>query len=71
MMILYDKHTGRKEIIYAVLDDDNGYPKFLIRNGNQWIYRSAKHYITKDERGIARPKQDDDIDDYEFKRCMR
>jgi hypothetical protein len=46
MVILYDKLTGDAEIIYGVLDDDHGYPKFLIRKDNRWVYRSAKHYIT-------------------------
>jgi hypothetical protein len=50
MLELYDKHSGRKEIIYAILDDDHGYPKFLIRKNNQWIYKSAKHYFTEKER---------------------
>lgn len=49
MMTLYNKSTGKAEIIYGVLDDDHGYPKFLIRKGNQWIYRSAKHYMTREE----------------------
>ena len=48
MMILYDKLNSNPETIYAVLDDSNGYPKFLIRKGNQWIWRSAKHYITEE-----------------------
>lgn len=50
LMIMYDKRTGNAISIYAVLDDNNGYPKFLIRKDNKWIYRSAKHYITREER---------------------
>ena len=52
MFVLYDKHNGKKETVYAVLDDKQGYPKFLIRKGNQWVYRSAKHYITRKEYEI-------------------
>lgn len=49
MFDLYDKRTGKKELVYAVLDDSHGYPKFLIRDKNKWIYKSAKHFITKEE----------------------
>lgn len=49
-LIVYDKYTGKREYVYAVLEDSNGYPKFLVRRDNKWIYRSAKHYITRVER---------------------
>lgn len=49
MIKLYDKETHKIETIYAILDDDHGYPKFLIRNGNRWMYRSAKHYVPQNE----------------------
>jgi hypothetical protein len=53
-MILYDKRTGFEEEIFGVLDDDHGYPKFLIRKDSKWVYRSAKHYIPRTER-IRKP----------------
>jgi len=49
MFDLYDKLTGERIIIYGVLDDDHGYPKFLIRKNNQWLYKSAKHFVTYEE----------------------
>jgi len=49
MLELYDKLTEKKITIYATSEDSNGYPKFLIRLDNQWVWKSAKHYITKDE----------------------
>jgi hypothetical protein len=50
LLIMYNKETGKPEPIYAIHNDNHGYPQFLIRNDNQWIYRSAKHYITREER---------------------
>ena len=47
---LYDKRTGKRVTIYAVAEDSNGYPKFLIREKNRWIWQSAKYYITEEER---------------------
>ena len=47
---LYDKRTGKRVIIYAVAEDSNGYPKFLIREKNRWVWQSAKYYITEEER---------------------
>ena len=47
---LYDKRTGKRVTIYAVGEDSNGYPKFLIREKNRWVWQSAKHYITEEER---------------------
>jgi hypothetical protein len=61
MVILYDKLTGDAEIIYGVLDDDHGYPKFLIRKDNRWVYRSAKHYITREEHLTKFPKTLDEL----------
>lgn len=31
--------------VYAVRDDKNGYPHFLIYENNSWKYVSAKHFI--------------------------
>lgn len=50
LMILYNRKNGRPEYIYVVQNDNHGYPLFLIRNNNQWVWRSAKHYITRKER---------------------
>ena len=50
LMILYSKETGSPENIYGIQNDDHGYPLFLIKNDNQWRWRSAKHYLTRDER---------------------
>ena len=47
---LYDKRTGKRVTIYAVAEDSNGYPKFLIREKNRWVWQSAKYYITEKER---------------------
>ena len=30
--------------VYAVRDDKNGYPQFLIYENGEWKYRSAKYY---------------------------
>jgi len=30
--------------VYAVLDDSNGFPKFLFYEKGQWVYHSAKHF---------------------------
>jgi len=36
------------ETVYGILDDSNGFPKFLLYERGQWVYRSAKHYIPYD-----------------------
>lgn len=50
LMILYNKKTGKPENIYGIQIDNHGYPLFLIKCDNQWKWRSAKHYLTRDER---------------------
>lgn len=44
----YDKraHINRPKSVdvYAVRDDKNGYPHFLICDNGDWKYRSAKYY---------------------------
>lgn len=30
--------------VYAVRDDKNGYPQFLIYENNEWRYVSAKYF---------------------------
>lgn len=49
MTELYNKKENKKEWIYAIEDDSNGYPKFLIRRNSQWVWNSAKHYIPLEE----------------------
>ena len=51
---LYDKRTGKRVTIYAVAEDSNGYPKFLIREKNRWIWQSAKYYITEEENSLRK-----------------
>jgi hypothetical protein len=58
MFIVFDKETHLDVAVYNVRDDLAGYPLFLVRYNNQWVYRSAKHYITADE--IARDKDKDE-----------
>ena len=64
---LYDKRTGKRVTIYAVAEDSNGYPKFLIREKNRWVWQSAKYYITEEERGkmYEGSKNRTTIDNYE------
>lgn len=49
MFIVFDKETHLDVAVYNVRDDITGYPQFLVRHNNQWMYRSAKHYITSEE----------------------
>ena len=37
-------HAGRRVEVYAVRNDKNGYPQFLVYENNQWHWRSAKYY---------------------------
>ena len=48
MFIVFDKKTHSDVAVYNVRDS-KGYPFFLVRHNNQWMYRSAKHYITSEE----------------------
>lgn len=48
MFIVFDKKTHLDVAVYNVRDS-KGYPHFLVRHNNQWLYRSAKHYITSEE----------------------
>ncbi len=50
LIILYDKRSGLPESIYGLKDDQHGYPLFLVKPKNQWLWRSAKHYLTREER---------------------
>lgn len=42
------KDDPRVVKVYGVTDDSNGYPKFLVRENNQWKWRSAKYYQPMD-----------------------
>ena len=33
------------KLVYAVRDDKNGFPSFLVYINHQWKYVSAKHFI--------------------------
>ncbi len=44
----YIRHALEIEI-YGVKDDKHGYPTFLIRSDNRWIWKSAKHFIPVEE----------------------
>ena len=43
-MQVVEKKSEKIIEIYGVEQDSCGYPKFLIYQNNQWIWRSAKHY---------------------------
>ena len=53
LLLMYNKETGAKERVYSIQNDNNGYPLFLIRVDGRWTYRSAKHYITREERLVT------------------
>ena len=38
------KDIPRYVKVYAVRDDKNGYPQFLVYENGEWKYRSAKYY---------------------------
>lgn len=46
--------------VYGVQDDSNGYPRFLIRKGNQWIWKSAKLFIPIEAEGHWKNILDED-----------
>lgn len=43
--------------VHGVTNDKNGYPQFLIRINNQWIWRSAKEFITYTEAEYKFPEK--------------
>lgn len=49
MITLYDKRTNLKTTIYVIESNKSGYAKFLIKRDGQWLWDSAKHYITEEE----------------------
>ena len=40
-------YSAKSVNVYAVRDDENGYPQFLVCEYGEWKYRSAKYYIDK------------------------
>lgn len=49
MFKVYDKKTNNEVAVYGVESDKNGYPKFLVRLGNEWKWVSAKHFSDKEK----------------------
>jgi hypothetical protein len=45
-----EKYNNGEIITYKVYDikRKNGFPYFLIYTNNQWIYKSAKHFIPEE-----------------------
>ncbi len=41
---IFNSDNFKTYTCYAVRDDSNGYPHFLIYDNNQWIWISAKHF---------------------------
>lgn len=39
-----EDYAAKTVEVYAVRDDKNGYPHFLICENGEWKYRSAKYY---------------------------
>lgn len=48
-------HTGRNVEVYAVHNDKNGYPQFLVYENHQWCWRSAKNYEPLSAAGKEMP----------------
>ena len=50
----YDKdlktNISKSVKVYAVRDDKNGYPQFLIYENGEWKYRSAKFYCEEKQK---------------------
>ena len=46
-VIEIDGDIKRRVEIYAVRDDKNGYPHFWIHKNGEWVYKSAKHFVTE------------------------
>lgn len=44
-----DKQVTRAVEVYDIQYNKSGYPMFLVRECGQWVKRSAKHYLTKEE----------------------
>lgn len=44
-MLVIGKDDKKTYEVFDVSYDHNGYPKFLVFKGNQWMRLSAKHFI--------------------------
>ena len=42
---VYKSTNFDKTMVFAVRDDKNSYPHFLIFEDNEWKYVSAKHFL--------------------------
>ena len=69
MLNVVDKRTNKLVNVFAVGEDNAGYPKFLIRKRGLWMWDSAKHYIpysewldTKDVKDFVKNKRNPLVD---------
>ena len=44
-----DRGIVREYCVYDIVYDKSGYPLFLIKQNGQWLKRSAKYFLTKEE----------------------
>ena len=70
MFEVYNKMTLTKYKVYSTRDDKNGYPHFLIRNNNQWLWKSAKDFITQEEY-CYRKEQENESNKEEWIKCPK
>ena len=42
---VYRKTNNELVYVYAVRDDKNGYPHFLIYENNEWKYVKSKYFV--------------------------
>ena len=49
-MSVVDKRDNKRYMVYAVRDNKNGFPHFLIYRNNQWEYSCAKHFVPADTK---------------------
>lgn len=49
MFAVYDKRDSKKYMVYSTQKNKNGYVDFLIRKNEQWLWQSAKYYMTLQE----------------------
>ena len=45
----------RRVEVFAVRNDKNGYPQFLVYEDRQWVWRSAKNYAPLSAAGKETP----------------
>ena len=49
MIKVMNKNNGDVAEVYDITYDKNGYPRFLVYKGGQWVRLSAKHFAPIDE----------------------